>query len=94
MTNDRGPSDPTDRPDQSGPAERFAERWSRLEPDEQTLVAMAITEMYAGTFTSRASWERFVDAALELLPALATGALSATELHEIAMRHAFGDHED
>ena len=91
MANDPTTPDPDVLPGHLDPAGRFADRWSRLDPGEQALVALALTDMHAGTF---ASWERFVDAALDLLPALDNGTISAAELHEVAMRHAFDDHDD
>jgi hypothetical protein len=63
----------------------FEARWSRLEPDEQRLALMAIDAMTAGEFNSSHSWERFVDAAIELLPALADAVVSVEELHALAL---------
>lgn len=94
MADDPTTPDPDGLPRHLDPAGRFAERSNRLDPGEQALVALALTEMHAGTFTSWASWERFADAALDLLPALNNGTISAAELHEVAMRHAFEDHDD
>lgn len=80
-------------PDGLDPTSPLAQRWALLEPDERVLVALALTEMHAGTFATWSAWERFADAALDLLPALRNGTISANELHEVALRHAFDDHD-
>ena len=64
---------------------RFEERWSRLEPDEQRLATMAVEALSSGEFDSPRSWGQFVDAAIELLPALECDALSVEELHDLAL---------
>lgn len=91
MTDDPTLPDPDELPGQLDAAGRLADRWARLDPGEQALVSLAIAEMHAGTFASRASWERFVDAALDLFPSLLDGTVTAAELHEIAMRDALDD---
>lgn len=70
---------------------RFAERWSRLEPNEQRLITMAVEAMSAGAFNSAHSWKRFVDAAIELLPELEDDALSVEELHQLALEASWID---
>ncbi len=64
---------------------RFAKRWSQLEPDERRLVTMAVEAITVGEFNSSHSWPRFVDAAIELLPALEDDRLSVEELHRLAL---------
>lgn len=93
MANRNEPIASDECPRQVDATPQLAERWSRLEPDERTLVAMALAELTAGTFADLLAWERFVAAATDLLPALANGTISAAELHEIAMHHAFDDHD-
>lgn len=93
MADFNDPVPPHEHPFRAVDRSPLAERWERLEPDEQTLVALALTEMNAGTFANWQSWERFADAAIDLLPALTNGTITAGQLHEIAMRHAFDDHD-
>jgi hypothetical protein len=70
---------------------RFTERWSRLEPNEQRLVTMAVEAMSAGAFNPAHSWERFADAAVELLPPLEDDTLTAEELHQLALEASWID---
>lgn len=85
--------DPGHQPINSDPASVLARRWAYLDADERVVVDLAITEMHNGTFTTRAAWERFADAALELLPSLRSGSISAVELHELALGQAVDDHD-
>jgi hypothetical protein len=64
---------------------QFGERWCRLDPDEQRLATMAVAALSSGEFDSPRSWGQFVDAAIELLPALQSDALSVEELHDLAL---------
>ncbi len=64
---------------------QFEERWSRLEPDERRLATMAVEALSSGEFDSPQSWGKFVDAAIELLHALQSEALSVEELHDLAL---------
>ena len=64
---------------------QFEERWSRLEPYEQHLATMAVEALSSGEFDSPRSWGQFVDAAIELLPALQSETLSVEELHDLAL---------
>lgn len=92
MAHSYEPGDTADHPRQVDATARLAQRWDSLEPDERALVVMALAELTSGTFADVHAWERFVDAATDLLPALTNGTISAAELHEIAMHHAFDDH--
>jgi hypothetical protein len=66
----------------------LAERWAGLNSAERCLLVLAVDAMHAGTFDRPGSWERFVEAALELLPTLETGALSPKEVHDFALVRA------
>jgi hypothetical protein len=68
----------------------LAGRWADLNAAERCLLVLAVEAMHAGVFDPPGSWERFVDAALELLPALDTGALSPKEVHDFALSRARG----
>ena len=68
------PDDQTHRHHPSG-ADRaavteIAEQWSRLRPDEQDLVVLAIDALADGRLTSRTAWGQFVAASIKLLEAL------------------------
>jgi hypothetical protein len=67
---------------------QFVDRWRRLEPHEQALVAMAIQAIHAGEFEPLRSWDRFADAAIELLPLLSDGSITVDDLHDLALEHA------
>ena len=76
-----GESKPTNR-------SRLAERWNMLDPDEQALVTMAVDAMQAGEFALAHSWDRFVDASIELLPLLREELMTVEMLHELALQQA------
>ncbi len=80
---------PTAAPAHEAPADtHLAERWAVLGPSERFLVMMAVDAMHEGRFEAPGSWERFVDAALELLPMMNAGAITPDALHELALSSA------
>jgi hypothetical protein len=55
--------------------------WDELEPDEQAVIAAAFTALHAGQFEWLLAWQRFVDAAVDLMPTLVDGP-RAVEVRE------------
>jgi hypothetical protein len=88
MPVDEASDDPRLPEPESGVGANFAERWRQLEPDEQAVVVMAIDAIRAGEFDPIRAWDRFVDAAIELLPLLSDGTISLDDLRELALDHS------
>jgi hypothetical protein len=88
MTEDPTANAPRPVACESAVEDHFAERWHRLDPDEQALVLMAIDAIRAGEFDPIRIWDRFVDATIELLPLLSDGTLTLDDLRALALEHS------
>jgi hypothetical protein len=88
MADDEAPDDLRLPEPEPAVGANFAERWRQLHPDEQALVVMAIDAIRAGEFDPIRVWDRFIDAASELLPLLSDGTISIDDLRELALEHS------
>ena len=88
MTDDPTTSAPRSAEAEPGVGDHFVERWRQLDADEHALVVMAIDAIHAGAFDPIRIWDRFVDAAIELLPLLHDGTITLDELRELALEHS------
>jgi hypothetical protein len=94
MTEDPTASAPRPVARESAVGDHFAERWRRLDPDEQALVVMALDAIRAGEFDPIRIWDRFVDATIELLPLLSDGTITLDDLRELALEHSCSPKRD
>jgi len=88
MTENPTPSAPRPVARESAVGHHLAERWHQLDADEQALVVMAIDAIRAGDFDPARTWDRFVDASIELLPQLNDGTITLDDLHQLALEHS------